>query len=1069
MDWDLFLSDDEEEDQPKKDKSDGEFEPEAEPECPKGNENEPEVEPESMSDEGKSQPKNDESDEEFEPQAEAESETEMVSPKGKETEPEVQPEPTSDNEFDNVEPDVPLQTAEMHTNFAVLDGEDMKAVGLRLMPLSSTWKSKEDLKDVISKYGLAFGFKVCCSGWSFSCNKAGETRDRKKEDVPEDKRRHGRRHLKVGCKMTLKYTYVARLDNRQRDKRGPVRVTFSDFTHTGSCVPSANQLLGARKASGDYSKMTDEMMASVLTVMKHDPGISTRALRAMLRTSFPNRVSISALQIFNMKVRLRLLHEQKEQDGLLAKHKTTMTALFRGLDDVDSDIIDNASKHVDSIVRNVLNSSVDGWKFLHLLENMHLADPGFTYRISYDCEGVPSGAVWMTPQMRSNYELFGSFISIDAMKRQQNSLHWPYIAPVVLDERKTVAVIAESIVCGERLVAYEFVLRSIFEMAPNRPKSDIYVLAGDCFVAQSLLETLGIADTCHLMWDHYHIIESVWPTKFGIYYFNASRSLLSRLLNAYTETIFEETLAALFLSLSENPDLVTYMEGWAANRKFYATYLLRSYPGSMGRKGSSPSEQNHSSYVATIGSGFVDDPCIQLEKMVQRQNELNRKRNEGISTYSCKSQMEMHRAVLSGDETMADALNHLSLWGMELWNKEYNEALNYHAQSLIQDNDDHHSIQRLGSDAPPRVFSKKGRCDCNTRIAFMFPCGHEICADGLKFVSARVNKRWLKRTTLTSSYDTGHPAVIDGPFDVNLHSQSDTVTNSEAPQQNQEVWDTQLSQQQSQQTKSRTKGQEYNELMSLSQSLAQAAAGSKFGCVVGGIIIKLTQAIEGNAEVEVGDGSWPSVLQVFSGALETFRNAFSGRRTAGNALATGLPLQPIAQTGRPQAKRFQSNIELAGKKRKKAVLQSCGFCGSLDHQRQTACPVMAALGTKIINIELFLSYLMGNAPYSDWEGRAGMVMKNVPTGGRHLVVHRKFSTYIAVGSNKPELIHSVIEATVIDKTGLALPNYNHKYFEGPAIIKHIGKISDIKNRHVFSTMQDMEQVLEVAAVTGNRA
>ena len=67
----------------------------------------------------------------------------------------------------------------------------------------------------------------------------------------------------------------------------------------------------------------------------------------------------------------------------------------------------------------------------------------------------------MTSQMRASYEMFGNFISIDAMKRQQNSLHWPYIGPCIYDENKTVAVIAESIVCAKRHKAYKFVLDSI--------------------------------------------------------------------------------------------------------------------------------------------------------------------------------------------------------------------------------------------------------------------------------------------------------------------------------------------------------------------------------------------------------------------------------------------------------------------------------------------------------------------------------------------------------------------------------------------------------------------------------
>jgi hypothetical protein len=176
-----------------------------------------------------------------------------------------------------------------------------------------------------------------------------------------------------------------------------------------------------------------------------------------------------------------------------------MTALIKGLHDEDGDIIDDACKNVHTILRSVLNASVEGWKFLHMLETIHKADHGFTYRVSSDCEGTPQGAVWMTPQMRSNYELFGNFVSVDAMKRQLNNLHLPYIAPVILDEGKTVAVIAESIVCGERQDAYAFVLNAVFEMAPKRPKTEVFVLAGDCFITPSLLENLGIDKTCHLM------------------------------------------------------------------------------------------------------------------------------------------------------------------------------------------------------------------------------------------------------------------------------------------------------------------------------------------------------------------------------------------------------------------------------------------------------------------------------------------------------------------------------------------------------------------------------------------
>ena len=101
---------------------------------------------------------------------------------------------------------------------------------------------------------------------------------------------------------------------------------------------------------------------------------------------------------------------------------------------------------------------------------------------------------------------------------------------------------------------------------------------------------------------------------------------------------------------------------------------------------------------------------------------------------------------------------------------------------------------------------------------------------------------------------------------------------------------------------------------------------------------------------------------------------------------------------------------------------------------------------------------MGNAPCLEWGGRSEPLLKNVPTGGKHIVIHRKFHTYIAAGATFPELLHTVYEATLIEKTGLALPNYKKVFFEGSAIICHLGSIGQmkVKNRHVFSTMQDWD-------------
>ncbi len=107
--------------------------------------------------------------------------------------------------------------------------------------------------------------------------------------------------------------------------------------------------------------------------------------------------------------------------------------------------------------------------------------------------------------------------------------------------------------------------------------------------------------------------------------------------------------------------------------------------------------------------------------------------------------MEKHHAAVAGDSTTANALNHLSSWGMKIWNQEFKEASHYHLQLLIHDGCKKYSIQRMDNDAPQRIFDTNGRWNCNARVSFLFQCAHEICADGYSFVLSQVDKRWIKR------------------------------------------------------------------------------------------------------------------------------------------------------------------------------------------------------------------------------------------------------------------------------------------------------------------------------------
>ena len=92
------------------------------------------------------------------------------------------------------------------------------------------------------------------------------------------------------------------------------------------------------------------------------------------------------------------------------------------------------------------------------------------------------------------------------MKRKQNSIDWPYIGPVVVDGDDKMAVIAESIMCTERIKAYLWIIDQILIMTPTRKKESINIIFSDRLISTSLLDRINISITCHLVYDIHHLL-----------------------------------------------------------------------------------------------------------------------------------------------------------------------------------------------------------------------------------------------------------------------------------------------------------------------------------------------------------------------------------------------------------------------------------------------------------------------------------------------------------------------------------------------------------------------------------
>ena len=110
------------------------------------------------------------------------------------------------------------------------------------------------------------------------------------------------------------------------------------------------------------------------------------------------------------------------------------------------------------------------------MEMLKMKDKDFIYDILYDTYGEITGCLWMTSTMRMNFELYGGYLSVDAMKRDLNTLLWPYMATSMWNELNQVCVGCEGILLSEREEAY----KALLEFQVSVWYFDIYIYPDVC-------------------------------------------------------------------------------------------------------------------------------------------------------------------------------------------------------------------------------------------------------------------------------------------------------------------------------------------------------------------------------------------------------------------------------------------------------------------------------------------------------------------------------------------------------------------------------------------------------------
>ena len=346
-------------------------------------------------------------------------------------------------------------------------------------------------------------------------------------------RRHGKSH-KCGCEFGINFSRRNHLE---------IRITNAKYKHTNGCIPSADSLVASQKKSGYYTRLNKMELRSIYYHLTSGLPVSTSQLRMTLSKILPSRARLTSKDIWNIRVSAKRfrnsIHSQESFDKDIVPIIESISKSYNhnSLDNQLTDLVDQSVLESKKLFEETLRESIDHHysRFMvgRFMAKLKSVDPSFKYKVFRSSDGSPTGYVYQTSQMRSDFELYGNFISIDMMMRQMNNLKWPYFGPLILDGNNKVRVIGEACLLGEYHEAYKVVLETLLEFTPNRKNTSIQIIAADCAVTEDFMNQINLPNA-KLIWDRYHLINHVWKRKLPQSY-NKIKPYLNSMLDSISE------------------------------------------------------------------------------------------------------------------------------------------------------------------------------------------------------------------------------------------------------------------------------------------------------------------------------------------------------------------------------------------------------------------------------------------------------------------------------------------------------------------------------------------------------
>lgn len=674
----------------------------------------------------------------------------------------------------------------------------IKLIGSDAIPASDIfkveqkWVDKNHLKSALEFYASATGWSLCNpSSTHFRCNCFREPGHQDKYRDHHTPRQVDGGSLHKGCTflIVIRSTKNERRKSKSKpvfDAGTPIIISKLDLSHGGSCNPSSQQQLVARARSGKYVKSINDLaLYQLCTMSKNGEGrLKTSSIKSIIKPFWPTNKNISKGDIYNLRRKIaRIMPHMDNLDNFETfQNFAKVNELHSGLDDVPLNENDN-TEIAKELWLEIMSKKTDEDSIVTFKEYMDLmrqtADGDFRYELLSDSNGVITGCVWQTATMRANFERYGSFISVDAMKRGINKWLWPYIAITMYNELDMVCVGCESIICTERIEAYESVINFCLDNSPGRSREEIYVLTADGIITQDVVSINFSLPNCHFMADWHHLFESL-PKVFGPSYTLISskvREMVTATSSDKFEHAYTTAMEILTATASFNQQHVDTLIDFKSKKESYSSYILSKTKGTRGKHGSSLSESNHSSVLIHLNDGdkyknnYCEEPMTLVKDLFLREQYLVNKFNSVLYGEKVKLETELH--ILrneNSEQCLIDAAGSLSLKSYQRFKMRVGR-LNEYCCEFLEDDTANVSSKKFVT-APARLLHRGHtdgiyRCrSCEASISYEEMCEHELLANNMTFLPT-LFAQWhfrrdsVKGTKIFTDDSSAYAANID--------------------------------------------------------------------------------------------------------------------------------------------------------------------------------------------------------------------------------------------------------------------------------------------------------------------